>query len=504
MSTGQHTPSDSKQLSSFGFSALVLGASLGGTSLAWQAADAFVYGSGDVMLFGLAAFLLIALPVFTLEIFIGRAYCNSLPSALRAHSGRFGEFVGWLALTNSAFVLALLTANAATAFSLLPEIFGDIWHGTQNTPAFEPSAKFMLNPDGTFYNTLSGSAPLEWAIACWILLAVAPALKNIIIEQLLRVLVPIFLAIITIFGVFIFIQPDGTTALLELFRPEFKTLTHSDFWSTVSSSALFSLMLGMGIVSGLTAQTRKSADIKPVFLLVPGARLAAGLIFLGVLAALVIPASGSFLPWHSQSSLLSVLRGISKMPGGQTAAALIYLTFFAVVSITAAVIIAGNIHAALNEKFPNARAISGTTLFIMGIFSCFLLLNPSVIDADLQHHGTLGLLLQDLSGYWTVQTGIPLTVLLLCLAAGFPVGGNLKLPPFLRVQIKLVVPALLTVFLLWTLIDGISGGIYGSKLALKDFSNLPTIVALAWIGISLSASLFLTIKRPAVESEPPQ
>lgn len=510
--------------SKFGFILAASGSAIGLGNIVFFPANAYKYGGGAFYLPYFIALFLVGIPVMILEFGLGAWAKKSFPLAMRQAGGKAGEFAGWFAILNAAFItmyyVTILGWVVGMAGEAISHPVNEVFQGASTIPWFAAPDHTLSNPTGTFFAMISTWLPMLGVLAVWILNVLLVSKGTKTIEAAVKIFVPLMWVtmIVLIFrGITL---PGGPDGVAYLFSPDLSVLGRMDVWKGAMAQMFFTLSLGFGVMTAYASYLPKKSDHShnalTTSLLNCGFEWIAGVAIFSMLFALSIQPKASTL----SMMFFIVPKGIANLPAAAQEFAIGFFLLLLIAGLTSSISLVEALVAAMQDKFRISRT---KTLLIFGLFgfvgsAAFAL--PKVIDPGLSANGTLGLSLLDLMDHWAFGYGLLIVGLIECLVIGWGIGSHrirefinanskFHLGSWFDILIKFVIPLLLIVILLMNIIQGeIGGGLYGS--AYKDaykpqesalLKNLHVVVLLVWLVVTVSFAFLLTRARGVDEVE---
>jgi NSS family neurotransmitter:Na+ symporter len=220
-----------------------------------------------------------------------------------------------------------------------------------------------------------------------------------------------------------------------------------------------------------------------------------------------------------QASTLSMMffvvpQGISQIPGGDPAVIAFGLLFFLLLllaGLSSSISLVEGLASALIDKFNISRARAITIFCVLGAVGSSLFTLPYIVNPGLEDNGTLGLTLLDLTDHWAFSHGLLIVGLLECLLIGWIFGvhrirddvnahSRLRLGSWYDGLVRFVIPALIVFVLVWSVVQEIRNGLYGTAYGAnfvegwKWMAASPWVVLFLWLAVSVGLALVFTRK----------
>jgi NSS family neurotransmitter:Na+ symporter len=380
-------------------------------------------GGGAYLLPYFVAAFVIAAPLVTLEFSVGRTFRGDVVSSFSAVRPAFESF-GWVVagvavlvasyyLVLTGGVLAALAASASGVEHSLAWFTGSYW----------PLAAFALT------TALAGGV---------LALGVRGG-----VERLSRIAIPLAVFLLVVIGAYA-TGLDGFDAGLSFFlEPDVAVLTDPLVWSSAFGHALFSLVVGRGVMLTYGSYLTEGTDLLGASLLVTvsdiGVGVLAGLILFPILfTARLDPTIGPELVFST------LPRAFASVPMGETVAVAFFGALFLVSLTSAVALLEVGVAATMSATAQSRPAAAGTLVavaFVVGLPSAL-----SYSAVNLRAFGAPALYLLD----GTIGTYAP-PLIALGIAAVFawlrePVSLEAVVStPLFRPHVKFVVPAVLLI-----------------------------------------------------------
>jgi NSS family neurotransmitter:Na+ symporter len=510
--------------SKFGFILAASGSAIGLGNIVFFPANAYKYGGGAFYLPYFIALFLVGIPVMILEFGLGAWAKKSFPLAMRQAGGKVGEFAGWFAILNAAFItmyyVTILGWVVGMAGEALTNPVNDIFLGKAKLD-WGPNALTELgNPAGTFFGMISTWLPMGGVLFVWLLNGLLVSKGTKTIEAAVKIFVPLMWVTMIVLIVRGVTLPGGTDGVSYLFSPDLSVLGRMDVWKGAMSQMFFTLSLGFGVMTAYASYLPKKSDHShnalTTSLLNCGFEWIAGVAIFSMLFALSIQPKASTL----SMMFFIVPQGIAKLPVAAQQFAIGFFFLLLIAGLTSSISLVEALVAAMQDKFRISRTKTLAFFGFLGFLGSAAFALPKVIDPQLGGNGTLGLSLLDLMDHWAFSYGLLIVGLVECLVIGWGIGSHrirefvnknskFHLGPWFDGLIKFVIPLLLIVILVINVIqgevgNGLYGGAYAASYVPKDgffMKNLHVIVLLVWLVGTLGMAFLLTHARGVDEVE---
>jgi len=495
-----------------GFILAASGSAIGLGNVVFFSANAYKLGGGAFYLPYLIALFVIGIPVMILEFGLGNFSGRAFPESLYRIAGKRGEYLGWCANLNAAFLTAYYIAILAWVAGMLVGSFAALWKTSMPVPAFGLATGDLANPDAYFFDMLSTWKPILYVALVWLLnvLIVRKGVESI--EPVTKVFVPlmwVFMVILIIRGLTL---ENGVQGVYLLFTPDFAAMKDPAVWQGAFGQIFFTLSLGLGIMTAYASYLPKKSDLTQnsiiTSLLNCSFEYIAGVAIFSLLFAFaVVPQA------HTLSMTFFVIpRGIGELPEGSVAVVgVIFFALLLLAGLSSSVSLVEALVASMRDKFGWSRKKTITITAVTGIVgsTCFVL--PQVVNSGLENNGTLGLTLLDLVDHWVFSYGLLLVGLFECLFVGWVMGPDkirehlnvnspIKLGLWFDTLVKFVIPILLAYVIGFSLWSEFHDGLYGMGYARyydEDFAFLkflPVVLLGIWLAVCTGGAAILTHK----------
>lgn len=489
--------------SRLGFILAASGSAIGLGNIVFFGANAYRFGAGAFYLPYLIALFLVGIPVLVAEFGLGSLTQRAFPTSLARIGGRWGEFAGWWAILNAAFITMYYVTIVAWVCGMFLGSFSGLWQPTTATPGFEAEA--MANPYGFFFHMLSSPWVLVLVALVWLLNLVIVRRGVTTIEPVVKIFVPlmwIFMIVLIVRGVTL---PGGEEGIYLLFTPDFQIMTEPAVWQGAASQIFFSLTLGFGVMTAYASYLPKNAD--QVSNGVITACLNCGFEYIAGLAIFSLLFAFAIVPQASTLGMMFfvVPQGIAAMPQGVQLFGLVFFLLLLMAGLSSSVSLVEGINSAIIDKFGWSRPKTLAATSVVGLVGSLAFALPLVVDPTLDGNGTLGLSLLDLVDHWAFSHGLLIVGLAECLILGWLLPASklreelnrhsrLQLPALFDVLLRWIIPAALLLVLATSVADKIDNGIYGWNPELWGGRAMPVAAFLAWLLVTTLAALWLTLR----------
>lgn len=492
--------------SQIGFIFAASGSAIGLGNIVFFGSNAYRFGGGAFYLPYLTALFVIGIPLMIMEFGLGSITGRSFPEAMHRLAGKSGQFVGWWALLNAAFIAMYYVTILAWVTGMMIGSFGELFATSAfSLPAFGLSSEQLPSrAHAFFFDMLSSWQTVAFVFIVWGLNIYLVRRGAETIERAVRVFVPLmwaFMIVLIIRGVTL---PNGFHGILKLFTPDFDGISNFQVWQGAFSQMFFSLTLGFGVMTTYASYLPKEADQINNSLMVSfmncGFEFIAGLAIFSLLFVFSLTPTASTL----SMTFFVVPAGIAQLPALVQAFGFLFFLLLLLAGLSSSISLVEGFVSALLDKFRMNRAravlyVSGAC--ILGSLACAL---PKVIDAGLNSNGTLGLTLVDLIDHWAFSYGLIIVGLAECILIGWVFGvsklreainahSKFRLGVWFDWLIKLVIPILILLPLVSNGFAELSG-LYGSSYQLGEWSWLPVSVFSVWIIGTLTLAAVFTFK----------
>ena len=486
--------------SRLGFILAASGSAIGLGNIVFFGANAYRFGAGAFYLPYLIALYLVGMPVLVAEFGLGSMTQRAFPTSLGRIGGRWGEFAGWWAILNAAFITMYYVTIVAWVCGMFAGSFSGLWQPETATPGFE--AQTMANPYGFFFHMLSSPWVLVLVALVWIFNLVIVRRGVTTIEPVVKIFVPlmwIFMFVLIVRGLTL---AGGEEGVYLLFTPDFQIMADPEVWQGAASQIFFSLTLGFGVMTAYASYLPKNAD--QVSNGVITACLNCGFEYIAGLAIFSLLFAFAIVPQASTLGMMFfvVPQGIAAMPAAVQLFGLVFFLLLLMAGLSSSVSLVEGINSALIDKFGWSRRKTLAVTSGLGLLGSIAFALPLVIDPALDGNGTLGLTLLDLVDHWAFSHGLLIVGLAECLILGWMLPASklreelnrhsrLRLPRLFDVLLRWVIPAALLWVLVMSVVNKIENGIYGWNPALTGGQVLPVAAFLAWLVITTGAAAWL-------------
>ncbi|MFH1754613.1 MAG: sodium-dependent transporter [Candidatus Latescibacterota bacterium] len=500
--------------SRLGFILAASGSAIGLGNIVFFSANAYRFGGGAFYLPYLLALFAIGIPVMILEFGLGNYTSRAFPESLYKIAGKKGEFVGWWAIMNAAFITMYYITILGWVLGMLVGSLGDLWKESLAVPSFGLEDGQLLNPYAFFFRMLSTWQPFVFVAIIWIMNVIIVRRGPETIEQATRLFVPlmwIFMIALIIRGVTL---PSGTEGVMLLFTPNFSVMKDPAVWQGAFSQIFFTLSLGFGIMTAYASYLPKKSDLTQNAVIT--SFLNCGFEYIAGLAVFSILFACAIVPRASTISMMFFIlpEGIGQLPGGLRAVIPFGLMFFILLllaGLTSSVSLVEALVSSMRDKFGWARKKTITIAAIIGFCGSAIFALPQIINPGLEDNGTLGFTLLDFIDHWAFSYGLLLIGLSECILIGWVMGAdkirahlnkrsNIKLGKWFEITIKYVIPLALILVLGYSVKNEFRDGLYGTAYSEHYSSSyrfmrfFPAVMLALWFFACTIVSLRLTRK----------
>jgi NSS family neurotransmitter:Na+ symporter len=510
--------------SKMGFILAASGSAIGLGNIVVFSGNAYKFGGGAFYLPYFVALFLIGIPVMIMEFGLGGMTRKSFPIAMRQAGGRAGEWVGWFAILNAGiisiwYVTLLAWVVGMGLGAMTNKVFVDTvtvdWVGGTGAP--------MQGPQGYFFQMIAGWLPVVCVIVVWALNVIITWRGTQTIEKAVKVFVPLmWVAMILLVVQGLFFLDGGFDGVKVLFTPHKEALGQLSVWQGSVSQILFTLSLGFGVMTAYASYLPKKSDMThnavTTSLLNCGFEWIAGAAIFSILFVYAIEPKASTLAMM----YFTVPWGIKALPVNHQVFGTAFFLLLLVAGLTSSISLVEAVVAAARDKFRASRMKVLAIVFVIGVVGSVLCSLPTIVDQDLKETGTLGLLLVDLFGHWSFDTGLIIVAILECIVIGWVMGvdkirayvndnSRFNLGLWFNALIKWVIPGSLSYILIYNFVeyDAKKGALYGSTYAAKFglpegplasiVAALPIIALVVWVVGTAGVALWLTRSKGAEE-----
>ena len=499
--------------SKIGFILAASGSAIGLGNIVFFASNAYQYGGGAFYLPYFIALFVLGIPVMIIEFSLGTMTGKSFPTAMRQLVGKKGEYAGWWTISCALFITMYYITILGWALTMLVGAFG----GLLTDPAIAPFAGMDSPSDGPnatvyFFGMIATWAPMLSVAAIWTMTILILWRGTKTIEAAVRIFVPLmwlFMIVLIVRGLTL---DGGVDGMLYLFTPNLDGIMDVNVWQGAFAQMFFSLSLGLGTMTAYASYLPKDADqinnSMVVSFLNCGFEFIAGIaIFSMLFAFAIVPAGGTL-----SLSFFVIPQGIAEFPFWIKGFGVFFFFLLVIAGLTSAVSLVEGQASALIDKLGISRAKGLTMVMIPGIIGSLAFALPQIIDPAISSGGTLGFSLLDMLDHWAFGYSLLIGGLIECVMIGWVLGAD-KLRTFVNehskftlgkwfnVQIKFVIPTILTLVIVGTLWQDLSGGLYQSGTDFGNFNWLPAAIPVFWIIATLIISAVLT-NRPSHDLDP--
>jgi NSS family neurotransmitter:Na+ symporter len=299
-----------------------------------------------------------------------------------------------------------------------------------------------------------------------------------------------------------------------LFTPDPSGIAQPDVWKGAFSQMFFSLSLGLGTMTAYASYLPKNADQVNNSLMVSflncGFEYIAGIAIFSMLFAFALNPVGGTL----SLSFFAIPQGISAFPFAVKLFGFSFFLLLVMAGVTSAISLVEGMASAIIDKTGVSRATALAMVAVPGIIGSLITALPFVVDPELGGNGTVGLNFLDILDHWAFGYSLLTVGLLECVMIGWVFGADklrafvnehtrLKLGLWFEWLVKLVIPTILFVVIVWNLYVDLTGTLYGSANPLGPVDWFPVVIPLVWIFGTLGLSAYLVTRPTAPEPAEP-
>ncbi len=487
--------------SKLGFVLAASGSAIGLGNIVFFGANAYRYGGGAFYVPYFVALFLLGIPMMIVEFGLGKTQRRSFPASMRKACGAGGEFFGWWSQINALFIGMYYITILSWAASMLMKAFG---------PLLE-DGRASVGP--TFGATLASWTPAAFVVVLWGLNMVFLSKGTKTIERTAKIFVPlmwVFMIVLVVRGLSL---DNGFQGVWYLFTPNFDGILDFSVWRGAFSQMFFSLSLGLGTMVAYSSYLPKKSDVITnagmVSFLNCSFEFIAGVAIFSILFAF------SLYPGSSTGtlgmSLVVIPSGIAEFPAAQAVFAGLFFFLLVIAGLTSSISILEAPISAIRDKFAWPRGKVLALIALIGLPGSLVFALPMMLDRGGEPTQTTGLTLLDLLDHWAFGYSLLIVGLTEALYIGWGYGISrlrnelnatsfLKLGPWFDWLIKLVIPVVISVVLIFNVLGEI-GAFYGTKESqLFDGLNwLPFAVFIFWAIATFGGASVLTRLTQAKE-----
>jgi len=484
--------------SKLGFILAASGSAIGLGNIVFFGSNAYRYGGGAFYVPYFVALFALGIPMMIVEMGLGQTQRAAFPAAMNKTTGKKGEFFAWWSLLN-AIVIAMYYITLLA------------WVGTMMVKSFGP-----LFDDGvgkTFGSVLGSWTPMVWVFIIWALNAVFLSRGTATIEKTVKVFVPLMWAFMLMLVVRGLTLKNGLQGVWYLFTPNFAGIQDASVWQGAFSQMFFSLSLGLGTMTAYASYLPRKADVVTNGAMVSfmncGFEFVAGLAIFSMLFSFSLQPTASTLGM----SFVVVPTGIGHFPAAQSLFAGMFFFLLLIAGLTSSISIIESPVAALKDKFGWSRSKSLTLVSVFGIAGSLVFALPMMLEKGGADGAPLGISLLDLTDHWAFGYSLLVVGLVEALFIGHIYGAGklrvqlnenarFKLPRYFDTHIKYVVPALVSIVLLFVILKelnisvgwlGLEGkGFYQGDGPFDGLAWLPKLIFAVWLLLTVGGSFILT------------
>lgn len=497
--------------SRLGFVLAASGSAIGLGNIVFFSANAYKFGAGAFYLPYFLALFLVGIPVMILEFGLGRYAKTSFPLALGKVGGRAGEATGWFAILNALVITMYYTTILGWVAGMWWSAFvGHLWQESVQAAAF--GAAPIPNPVGSFFSLLSSWSNVGFVAFVWTLNIALISKGTKSIEGAVKFMVPLIWVVMLVFIVRGLTQPGGIHGAYLLFNPEFSVLANREVWHGAFSQIFFTLTLGFGVMTAYSSYLPERSDhvgnAIVVSLMNCAFEMIAGLAIFSLLFVYALAPKASTL----SMMFFIIPEAIAQLPAGVKLAGTGFFTLLMMAGLSSSMSLLEASVSAVIDKFGWGRGRTIGLVAGFGFVGSVLFALPTVIDANLEATGTLGLTLLDLFDHYAFGYGLMLVGLLECVIVGWMMPARrlreslneytgFVLPPAFDLVIKYFIP-LVILFVLGSgvlsdlgLLGDDGGGLYGGDYPLGSWGFVATVAPIAWIVFAGGGAVLLATRR---------
>lgn len=474
--------------SQYGFLIAAIGSAVGLGNIWRFPGVAYDNGGGAFLIPYLVALLTAGIPILLLDYALGHRYRGSAPAVFR-RLGRGFEPLGWFQVIIATVIASYYAIILVWAIRYIGFSVNEAW-------GEDPLGFFV----GDFLQDAGATVTTDivpgifWpALALWVAVFVVMALGvRRGLERINKIFMPILVVCFVALVVRALFLDGALTGLDAFFTPNWGALADPSVWVAAYGQIFFSLSVAFGIMLTYASYLPRRANIAPVGLVAAFANSSFELLAgIGVFATLGFMAVSQGVGVGDLEGLTGVILSfstfpqvISMMPGGPLFG-ILFFTSLTLAAFTSLISILQVVVAALQEKFALSRlAATGVVVGVCGVGSLAL------------YATTSGLAMLDTVDYFVNNFGVVASAVLM---AGLVAYGARKLPElrahlnavstlrigrWWEVLVGIVVPIMLTVMLVFTLIDTLNepyGGYPWSFVNTVGWGVLALIVVVAFV-----------------------
>jgi NSS family neurotransmitter:Na+ symporter len=267
---------ENKWQSNVGYIWALIGSAVGFGPILSFSSRCYFNGGGAFLIPLAVAVVILGFPLLVLEGVIGQQLQLPLVSAYGHTIGRFGRFLGWMAVFG---VLSIGSYYCVITAWTIAYIF---YAGMDMIPA--DTAVFFtqsfLGDSGSLTVIKSISLPMIVSIMCISLCTWVVTVQSIRkgIEKFCSIFLPILFVLLVGFLLFICFLPGSWDGFAYFLTPQFSQLLNPDIWLAAFGHVFFSFSLALAIIVGYSRYTDKNINIAQSMLWVVAAEVCSSII----------------------------------------------------------------------------------------------------------------------------------------------------------------------------------------------------------------------------------
>lgn len=450
--------------SQFGFLLAAVGSAIGLGNIWRFSYLAYEHGGGAFLIPYIVALLTAGIPLLILEYAIGHERIGSAPLAFAKISRRW-EWLGWWAVMFVMFGIVLYySVVIAWCLNFLVLSFDLGWGEDPNKFFFQDFLKVSDSPSqiGEVRTPILAALVVIWLINWGVVYR--GVRKGIEIAN--KILMPTLLLLIIVLVGWALTLDGASTGLKAYVTPDFSKLSQPQVWIDAYSQIFFTLSLGFGIMIAYASYLPEKANITGnavlTALINSGFSLFAGIAVFSVLGFMAVSEGKAIADVATQSIGLAFVaypKAVSMMPGGNLFGAVFFLCLV-VAGISSAVSIIEAFVSAVVDKFGVSRQKLVTFISVLGFLGSIIFTTQA------------GLLWLDIVDHFVTHYGLVTVGILECFVVGWLFSlptlrnhinriSSFKLGGWWDILIKLFIPLVLTVILIWDLYGEINSAYEG-------------------------------------------
>lgn len=414
------------------------------------------YGGGAFVLLYLICLLVVAIPLFVVELSLGRATKSSITTGYRKLAPRKPWFLGgWLGIISNILVLSYYTMIMSWVAAYLFKTIRAQYFGKTPNQVVELFNNFTARSSEVFL----------WQIAFYVVLGIIVS-RGIVkgIEAFCKVAMPLLFLMLIGLGIYSLTLPGALKGVEFYLKPDFTKITGEAVLVAIGQ-VFFSIGIGYGATwvygSYLSRKTDIPGDATRIVLLdTMGALLAGFVIFPAAFAFGVNPDSGYNLIFVTLPNVFG------KMPGG-IVFGILFFSLLLVAALTSAIATPECVASLLMDELKWDRSKSRAKAVWIVLIGCFIVGIPTVLSLSIWSHIKLfGLNIFGFVEYFSINILLVLAGLAMALFVGWSLGvkkfmemtnegaKNMLVKPFWGVLIKYIIPLLILASVLGELFKG--------------------------------------------------